>query len=228
MYLSKVASPVPACVLALLLVAVPATARPLGATEDASGGVSTDWQTGADASTQTTHAAVVAAEPNAATQNSAPPKKRENAFLRALAAPFRALARLFGGSKKDATAKRVPPAATETQSAPQQQAQATATPQPIAQPAPPPAGAARPDRDAKIVRPEIAGGNTPSFTEQPAPLPPPLPTAQPPATFTPMLEGVARDPLSQGRALLERGYTNEAIAQLSIAAVTSPDLDHGE
>jgi Flp pilus assembly protein TadD len=35
---------------------------------------------------------------------------------------------------------------------------------------------------------------------------------------------VPGDPLSQGRALLANGYTNEAISELSVAAVTGPDL----
>src|SRR5205085_6008820 len=65
-------------------------------------------------------------------------QKHENAFLRALAAPFRALAHLFGGGKKNAQAKSTKhttpapqpqqaanttqPAVTETQATPNTQA----------------------------------------------------------------------------------------------------------
>jgi Tfp pilus assembly protein PilF len=45
-----------------------------------------------------------------------------------------------------------------------------------------------------------------------------------PAPFTPLIVGVPSDPLSQGRALLERGYLSEAIAELSVAAVTGQSL----
>jgi Tfp pilus assembly protein PilF len=44
------------------------------------------------------------------------------------------------------------------------------------------------------------------------------------APFTPLIVGVAGDPLSQGRALLERGYKTEAIRELSVAAVTGANL----
>lgn len=158
-------------------------------------------------------------------------QKRENGFLRALAAPFRALARLFGGSKsKTASAKRTPPppaapapantTATATDTIAPATARAKHKPQP--QPTVAPISTPPAQSSAQVALPAgpdlIARGNAPSFTAPVAP--PPAPT-QP---FTPVLEGVARDPLSQGRALLERGYTNEALAQLSIAAVIGPDL----
>jgi len=41
-----------------------------------------------------------------------------------------------------------------------------------------------------------------------------------PRRFVPVIEGVGRDPLSQGRALLQHGYLNEAISELSVAATT--------
>ncbi|MDQ3135398.1 MAG: tetratricopeptide repeat protein, partial [Acidobacteriota bacterium] len=44
------------------------------------------------------------------------------------------------------------------------------------------------------------------------------------AKFMPFVEGVARDPLSQGRALLELGLVEQAIAELSVAAIASPNL----
>lgn len=160
--------------------------------------------------------------------STAPSQKHGNGFWRALAAPFRALARLFGGRKKDATAKSAPAPARPPQAANAPQVEPAPTPESVI------ANTARTQSsidaqqrtaDARKVRPEVAGGNTPTFTERPAPTAPaPLPQPQPQNNFTPILEGVARDPLSQGRALLERGNTNEAIAQLSVAAVTGPDL----
>ena len=50
------------------------------------------------------------------------------------------------------------------------------------------------------------------------------PKALQPSVWTPVIEGVPRDALSQGRALLQHGYVNEAIAELSIAATVGPDL----
>ncbi len=150
------------------------------------------------------------------------PRKHRNAFLRALTAPFRALARLLGGSDANSAtqAKRTPSSSQPEQTAtarPKATAQTPPSVAPISAPAAP--------RKDKVALPAgsdlIAQGNAPSFTEQP--MPPTVAPAQP-QPFTPVLEGVGLDPLSQGRALLERGYTNEALAQLSIAAVTGPDL----
>jgi Flp pilus assembly protein TadD len=42
--------------------------------------------------------------------------------------------------------------------------------------------------------------------------------------WIPTIEGIPRDSLSQGRALLQHGYLNEAIAELSIAATVGPNL----
>ncbi|MDQ3754203.1 MAG: tetratricopeptide repeat protein, partial [Acidobacteriota bacterium] len=55
------------------------------------------------------------------------------------------------------------------------------------------------------------------------PLPAPVAEAQP-SKFTPFVEGVARDPVSQGRALLANGHVDRAIAELSIAAATGLNL----
>src|ERR1044071_8010096 len=52
--------------------------------------------------------------------DSQPPKRKGNAFARALAAPFRALARLFGGGRKSETAKKSAPA--QPTAAPQNEA----------------------------------------------------------------------------------------------------------
>lgn len=45
-----------------------------------------------------------------------------------------------------------------------------------------------------------------------------------PPKWVPVIEGIAKDPLTQGRALLEHGYPNEAVSELSVAAVVGPDL----
>ncbi len=98
------------------------------------------------------------------------------------------------------------------------------TPQPVIESAKKSERNGKEQKKEKRVRPEIAGGNTPTFTEQPAPTKLPALMPPQPSAFLPFVEGVARDPLAQGRALLEHGQTTEAIAQLSVAAVTGPDL----
>ena len=233
MRLSKLALFVLVCALALQLVAAPVfAAAAIAASNDAPATVvSATRQLDAAGATPTAHAdAVRDAQQAAQDTDGATPKKRGNAFLRALGAPFRALARLFGGGrKKDSTARNgrvAPPQRPQTAVV----IEPTPTPErvieggqqtPVA-----PAAAQRRKADERHVRPEVAGGNTPTFTERPAPTATPaLPQPEDDAiTFTPFIEGVPRDPLSQGRALLERGQIADAIAQLSAAAVTSPDL----
>ena len=172
-------------------------------------------------------------EPNGADASGG---KRGNAFLRALGAPFRALGRLFSGRKKNSTAKRTTPPAPPSATAqiipaptpepplPAPQGEQPGAPTAISAPVPPAAVA----RDARPVVPAgpdlIAPGNVPTFTATPEPEPTFAPAPAPAAAFTPFVEGVPLDPLSQGRALLERGFIGEAIAQLSVAAVTGPDL----
>ena len=79
---------------------------------------------------------------------------------------------------------------------------------PAAQP-----GVGVPSEGARIVRPSEAS-NAP---------------AQPRAgMFIPRIEGVPPDSLSQGRALLQPGYLNEAIAELSIAANGRPRTGRGQ
>jgi Tfp pilus assembly protein PilF len=230
-----------ACALAFNLFTVPGRAS-FDATAAGQATASAAWQPGGARLTEFASADVtVNAQAAQDASAVAPPKKRGNAFLRVLTAPFRALARFFsGGSKRDAAARKDAPAApqpTQVASAPQptpaptfadvaerERAQGAPSeqPQPIVQPA---ASAQPRAKDTRQVRPEIAGGNTPSFSERPAPTAPaPLASPQQPSQFMPVLENVPRDPLSQGRALLERGQINEAIAQLSVAAVTGPDL----
>ncbi|HEX8719989.1 MAG TPA: tetratricopeptide repeat protein, partial [Pyrinomonadaceae bacterium] len=170
-----------------------------------------------------------AADPGDAADDSARPKRKGNAFARALTAPFRALARLFGGGKsKSETAKKTTAPAQEAaaaapeeprqgkgDAAPPQTAQAlaaqtqpveTAGVEPLASPAAPPQPpAVRAEEGARIIRPEageVAGELRPKM-------------------WIPLIVGVPSDPLSQGRALLQHGYIQEAVAELQIAATTS-------
>jgi Flp pilus assembly protein TadD len=199
----------------------------------------------AGTTTVAVHARAHADTPPDTTGASAPPRKRGNAFLRALGAPFRALGRLFGGRKKNsATAKRTQPsAAPQTQvahvnvipaptpekalpaptAAEQAAAEQPGVPEAISPPAP--VAAAPNARPVVPAGPDlIAPGHAPTFTATPEPPPTFAPAPAPPGVFTPLVENVPLDPLSQGRALLERGFIGEAIAQLSVAAVTGPDL----
>ncbi|MFL6282643.1 MAG: tetratricopeptide repeat protein, partial [Pyrinomonadaceae bacterium] len=71
---------------------------------------------------------------------------------------------------------------------------------------PPPAAAAaavatRPTEGARVVRPDETGA-----------------IVEPPKMWIPVIEGISKDPLTQGRALLEHGYVQEAVSELSIAA----------
>lgn len=174
---------------------------------------------------------------NDASDDATRTQKKGNGFARALAAPFRALARLFGGGrKKSEEAKRrvqdqtqAAPNAnanddaanqTATQSQPASQteerklpassasessavappsvvASSTGAPSVVA----PSVVASRPSEGARIVRPSEA--------EEAEGLKPQM--------WIPTIEGISKDPLTQGRALLEHGYVQEAIAELSVA-----------
>jgi tetratricopeptide (TPR) repeat protein len=171
-----------------------------------------------------------------ASDDSTPKQKKGNSFARALAAPFRALARLFGGGKKkseEAKKREQPQPApvanandtaanqTATQSQPASQIEerklpassaaesnvaassSIAAPSTVASSAAAPTVVApKPSESARIVRPNEAED------EQ----------GLKPQIWIPTIEGISKDPLTQGRALLEHGYTQEAIAELSVAA----------
>lgn len=176
-------------------------------------------------------------------------KKRPNLFVRIISAPFRGLAKLFGGGKNNkaarSKAKEVKPAATQTAAAANEPRSAQANdarqaqPQPIqSQPAGVAENAARSVRAGEKSASHANSSSAPQvvFTERGAvTVAPPVVAPQPrasrtgeessdyePRKFTPFIESAPGDPLSQGRALLESGYTNEAIAELSIAAVAGP------
>jgi tetratricopeptide (TPR) repeat protein len=164
------------------------------------------------------------------------PKRKGNAFARALAAPFRALARLFGGGRKSDSqrAKKQPAPPANAEAAAQTPAQtqqpsgqteaasnvATAAVKPVETPAAPvPANdetavktepvfvprtsaPAEAGAGARIVRP--AAGEVAEQAK--------------PKMWVPLIVGVPSDAVSQGRALLQHGYIQEAIAELQTAA----------
>ncbi|HEX8560027.1 MAG TPA: hypothetical protein VF668_18165 [Pyrinomonadaceae bacterium] len=187
------------------------------------------------------------------------PKRKGNAFARALSAPFRALARLFGGggkSKSETAKKSTPPAPRTAQKvevdksaapeAPERgegDASATTTVQTAAPPTSQTAAeAAQPGpvqvpTVAPILKPADAA-RTREAAEAPGAVAPPA--ARPaegarilrpsdgevarelqPKMWIPKIVGVPSDPISQGRALLEHGYIQEAIAELQIAVTTA-------
>lgn len=163
-------------------------------------------------------AAEAAAPPaNAAANAPAPDRPKGNGFVRALTAPFRALARLFGGGRKSADgvaqkpeekpAEAQPPAVVADNAAALNAEAGPAPSAPFEQP--PPVAAAPPawQTGVNIVRPE----------EQAR-------AAAEPRMWIPVIEGIGRDSLTQGRALLEHGYLDEAIAELSVAATGSQNL----
>ncbi|HKG12145.1 MAG TPA: tetratricopeptide repeat protein, partial [Pyrinomonadaceae bacterium] len=65
----------------------------------------------------------------------------------------------------------------------------------------PAAAATRPSEGARVVRPDAGGA-----------------IAEPQKMWIPVIEGISKDPLTQGRALLEHGYVQEAISELTVAA----------
>jgi Flp pilus assembly protein TadD len=158
---------------------------------------------------------------------SQPPKRKGNGFVRALTAPFRAIARLFGGGRKNEAAKKPAPAQqTAAKEEPKPQ------PQHAAQPAPAP---------APQVEPLTTPAAPTSETAQTPRLPEPVNKTAPPSSegvrivrpeageaarelrpkmWIPLIVGVPSDPVSQGRALLQHGYVQEAIAELQTAATT--------
>lgn len=174
-------------------------------------------------------AATTAAEDAATSARAA---KHEGGFWHALGAPFRALGRLFGGSKKSARAKVVAgvqaqpadslttlPPVGAAQTAPKEKSK-TKTQQRARKQTKQATAYERNEPSLRTTRRSnavVTSAPPPSLADAPA-------SPAPPEKFTPVIEGVPLDPLSQGRALLERGQTGSAIAVLSVAAVAGPDL----
>jgi Flp pilus assembly protein TadD len=172
-------------------------------------------------------------------------RKRPNLFVRIISAPFRGLAKLFGGGgDKSVEAARVKTnQKKEPQTAPANQSQgmranAAATRNEPSSPAAAEASSQPAASVEAVVRtgekvlavPPAAAASVSAITPSVIAAPPPPsgaarePFDYVPRPFTPFIEGAPGDYLSQGRALLANGYTTEAIAVLSVAAVTGPDL----
>jgi Tfp pilus assembly protein PilF len=180
-------------------------------------------------------------------------KRKGNGFARALGAPFRALARLFGGRKsttEEAKKRKANPpqtAAARTEAAPAPEAPkqvaepvaagaaparakqevtpatlkadknklktnaravdatglgtAAGAPEVDSNETAPGAVATRPSEGARIVRPDAGGA-----------------IVAPQKMWIPVIDGISKDPLTQGRALLEHGYVQEAVSELTVAA----------
>jgi Flp pilus assembly protein TadD len=178
------------------------------------------------------------AEAEAVSPAGAQTKKRSNLFVRIITAPFRGVAKLFGGGKSDKTA-RVKVIEDKTKAQTAGRAGAALTKQANTQRVEPLGAESQAQSPAE--NPLRIAGTTRSAPPAAAAVvvtAPPQVATQPrrtkeaandsvdyePRRFTPYIEGVPGDPLSQGRALLANGYTSEAIAELSVAAVTGPDL----
>jgi Flp pilus assembly protein TadD len=183
-----------------------------------------------------TPTANVAVPPPAPAAQQSPAPKKQNAFLRIITAPFRGLAKLLGG---DGTRRRTAgvrveeikrpetkqDAATRQDAATKQDATAgrNATAKPGAQ-----SGATGNMNASAGASPAQPGAvSTLPHVARPAPSPQAAAVADDEeelAPFVPLIVGVPRDPISQGRALLEQGYLNEAISELSVAAATGVQL----
>jgi Flp pilus assembly protein TadD len=198
----------------------------------------------------------------ASADNPDQPKHKESGLARVLAAPFRALARLFSGPKKskDEAAKRSAPRApsddgaaqaganakqenadakqqgeaSKQSDAPTINAGASGEVKTQASPASEPdaTNAVNPETKASNesanATPQSAGalsrdtvGGAQAGQQQGARIVRPSDSAadaQTPRLWIPVIEGIPQDPLTQGRALLEHGYVQESIAELTIAA----------
>lgn len=168
-------------------------------------------------------------------------RKKGNLFIRVITAPFRGIAKLFSSGDNrpkvarvsvEVTPKPTPAPATQPQPATQntQAATQTAAQTDSSYAAQPTATQQRPSavaHDANLSPSAIAPPTVPADVA-PGPRRVNADDAaqqQPQQTpFIPLVVGVPRDPLSQGRALFQQGYLNEAIAELSIAAVTGTNL----
>ncbi|MBV9924438.1 MAG: hypothetical protein JOZ96_05300 [Acidobacteria bacterium] len=155
-----------------------------------------------------------------------PQKPKGNAFARAISAPFRALARLFGGGRKSEAAKR-PAAPAESRT----QTQTTAQTAPIEAPKVEPVNTpAAPTNETEAITKVTATNVTPTKTADATPSQEGVRIVRPsagetaevlkPKMWIPLIVGVPSDSVSQGRALLQHGYVQEAIAELQVAATT--------
>ncbi|HST51881.1 MAG TPA: tetratricopeptide repeat protein [Pyrinomonadaceae bacterium] len=176
-----------------------------------------------------------------ATDDAQQPKHKESGLARLLAAPFRALAKLFGGTKKSEEAKKSAPRPSTTTDASADKSEAggesnTSEVKPSA--ATQSANAQGPktttpaEQEATEITRGVASGTQQTVasgaqqTEAVRVIRPDANgvLAEKPRMWIPVIEGISKDPLTQGRALLEHGYLQEALAELSVAATVGPDF----
>lgn len=173
----------------------------------------------ADPSSDSGGAVVTAYADTPDTTASQPEKKGGNAFVRVITAPFRAIGKLFsGGDNKTARKKstnntaNAPVEASGTKdAATAQQASGDGKQGEAVQ------TNALEDRTNGAVQPVQSSVQAGTRIIRPG-------ESVTPGIWIPVIEGIPKDHLSQGRALLQHGYLNEAIAELSIAASVGPNL----
>ena len=150
------------------------------------------------------------------------PKRKGNALARVLSAPFRALARLFGGGGKSKTEAAGKPAARAQEAAaaaprstqhPDDTEAAPVVAASVAPIATPGATAEAPRGPANVVQPGARATEGVRIVR-----PGEGARELQPKMWIPLIVGVPSDAVSQGRALLQHGYIQEAIAELQIAA----------
>jgi Flp pilus assembly protein TadD len=145
------------------------------------------------------------------------PKPRGNGFARALSAPFRALARLFGGGRKTEAAKK---SATPPKQETAAQPTTVETPKvvPVTAPAAPARETTQAPRDSEFKRNGDGAAPAQEGVRIVRPSAGEMAEGLRPKMWIPLIVGVPADPVSQGRALLQHGYVQEAIAELQVAA----------
>ena len=177
------------------------------------------------------------------------PKRKGNSFARALGAPFRALARLFGGGKSKSEMAKKTSAPTTNQTTKVAEAAQDSAPEELkpgkgdVTPSAPfksdattqaaPAEAARvepltktPAREAAEAPRETTAATQAGDVREAEGVRIVRPSAGEvarelqPKMWIPKIVGIPSDPISQGRALLQHGYVQEAIAELQTAATT--------
>jgi Flp pilus assembly protein TadD len=189
-------------------------------------------------------------ETAAAADEAQQPKRKGNSFARALGAPFRALARLFGGGKsKTETAKQPAPQTTAPTTQSTKDVEATQNSAP--EESKPGKGDAAPAAQTAttVEAAPVEAAKVEPLTKTPAREPTQAPRATAgqtqsgdarategvrivrpsagevarelqPKMWIPKIVGVPSDSISQGRALLQHGYVQEAVAELQTAATT--------
>jgi len=142
--------------------------------------------------------------------------KKGNRFARVFVAPFKAIGKLFGGGDKNSGDTAATAQVKNTGTATRVERKGNRAHERKVT-----GGARKSEEVSRVDRAK----RTAAKDSRSLSLADSAPTEyRPPAKWKHMIEGVPRDSLWQGRALLERGYVNEAIAELSIAASVGSNL----